>query len=230
MFDERASLAAGTAFGAAISTCAHPSRFNAREVAPVQRDVRRVSLNHPATEPTDLQLAARGDAAAVRRVVERTGPWVHSLVRARAGADHDVVVAIYERLWRECAEFDPRVESELLFVARLARRELRQRGWRAASASRSETGGRQAARAAEGDRFQPDAAAGMPCQESERLAPFLARLDSEQMKLLREALHEGRNPRTDGPADTEQRDQLRSLLMDARRSLRTAGSGGKGLR
>ncbi|MEO0649728.1 MAG: hypothetical protein AAFZ65_03505 [Planctomycetota bacterium] len=176
------------------------------------------------TEPSDLERAALGDGAAIRRVVERTGPWVNSLVRARTGEQRDVVVAIYERLWRECVEYDPRVESELVFVARLARRELASRGLRTAP---------NAAPAA--DDFERGATSGasdMPCQESERLAPFLARLSTEQMNLLRAALHKGRDAAADvsARAKSDQRDQLRSLLMEARRSMRTPVENGEGLR
>jgi RNA polymerase sigma-70 factor (ECF subfamily) len=74
-----------------------------------------------------LPLAAGGDRAAIREIIERYGSLVWSLAqRSNLPDDHAeaVVHEIFVDLWRNAPRFDPETASEATFVAMIARRRL----------------------------------------------------------------------------------------------------------
>lgn len=81
---------------------------------------------HPQLAPV-LPRVAAGDTAAVRVCLERYGRVVLGMARRWLGSDADAEDATQEvfiDLWKQAGRFDPRVASELTFVAMIARRKL----------------------------------------------------------------------------------------------------------
>lgn len=175
------------------------------DVRVTDASTRRMAASAP--ENSDLGLAAQGDLAAVRRVVERTGRWVDALVKSRAGARPELVREIYGCLWTEAAAHDPGRESELLFVARVARRVLTEaRGLPSRPATKTPSPARGTTTAA------PHA-----CDETRRLAPLVASLTPDQEGGLRAALRRRSNQK--GSAHDSAATELRDFLVRARRLL-----------
>ena len=80
-----------------------------------------------ADPPPLLPAVARGDAAAVRRCIERYAPLVYGVARraCRSDADaEDVTQDTFVDLWRRAGNYDPAGGSEAAFVATVARRRL----------------------------------------------------------------------------------------------------------
>jgi RNA polymerase sigma-70 factor (ECF subfamily) len=68
-----------------------------------------------------------GDTHAAVQCIDRYGPLVWSLVRARirsTAAAEEIVEDIFAELWKRAARYDPRLCSEALFVTAIARRRL----------------------------------------------------------------------------------------------------------
>ena len=81
---------------------------------------------HPPHSPV-LPRVAAGDTAAVRVCLERYGRLVLGMARRWLGSDSDAEDATQEvfiDLWKQAGRYDPRVASELTFVAMIARRKL----------------------------------------------------------------------------------------------------------
>jgi RNA polymerase sigma-70 factor (ECF subfamily) len=72
-----------------------------------------------------LPRIAEGDRSAIRDCIARYGGLVWSLARRAAQNDaEDAVQEIFLDLWKSAARFDPRMGSEVTFVATIARRRL----------------------------------------------------------------------------------------------------------
>lgn len=77
-------------------------------------------------DPTPLQRVARGDAAAVRLVLDLHGPLVWSIVRPHVDGHvaEEVVQEIFVEVWRSAARYEPERASEGTFIGTIARRRL----------------------------------------------------------------------------------------------------------
>lgn len=72
-----------------------------------------------------LPRIAEGDRSAIRECIARYGGLVWSLAKRAAQTDaEDAVQEIFLDLWKSASRFDPRVGSEVTFVATIARRRL----------------------------------------------------------------------------------------------------------
>lgn len=74
-----------------------------------------------------LPRVAAGDVAAVRVCLERYGRLVYGMARRWLGSDidaEDATQEVFIELWKTAGRFDPRVSSELTFIAMIARRKL----------------------------------------------------------------------------------------------------------
>ena len=179
---------------------------------------RRSGLDHE--RPTDLELAQAGDRAATRRCVQHLGPAVWSLIRSRVEdqrAARTLVERAFAQLWRAGSDFDPQRESDLVYAARVTRRQLAQDGYPPSIAG----SGNDKVKGAS----QPAASAGAEQRDVilERLRPILDRLTPVQKQLLGAALLGG--PRSGGASvdgrSRSSHDQLR-LDEDLRDLLRSA--------
>lgn len=91
--------------------------------------ISRMSGDGPvrASEPSILQMIARGESGATQACIDRYGGLVWSLARRLSGNDadaEDAVQDIFLDVWKSAARFDPTVASETTFVATIARRRL----------------------------------------------------------------------------------------------------------
>jgi RNA polymerase sigma-70 factor (ECF subfamily) len=78
-----------------------------------------------APPPGLLPRIAKGDRSAIRDCIARYGALVWSLARRAAQTDaEDAVQEIFLELRKSAARFDPRVSTEVVFVATVARRRL----------------------------------------------------------------------------------------------------------
>ena len=81
-------------------------------------------------EDSLLQRIARGDASAVRPLIDAYGGFVWSIVRARFpghAQQHDaeeVVQDVFASIWKDAGRFDPTKGSEKTFIAVIARRRV----------------------------------------------------------------------------------------------------------
>lgn len=85
----------------------------------------------PAGEPpTLLERIARGDASAVRPLIDAYGGYVWSIVRARFALAtqqqdaEEVVQDVFASIWKDAGRFDPARGSEKVFIAVIARRRV----------------------------------------------------------------------------------------------------------
>lgn len=126
-----------------------------------------------------LARVAAGDSAAVRECLAVFGGLVWSIARRFEPAEaEDAVQEIFLDLWKSAGRYDPRVATEIAFVAMLARRRLIDR--RRSRMRRPATEGID-----ELPSF-PDAQAPQPdtCAEAEQAARALQRLRPEQRQVL----------------------------------------------
>ena len=83
-------------------------------------------VNDPADAPTLLERIARGDADAVRLLLDRYGVILRSMARRsfEASLAEDVVQEVFLSLWKSAARFDPSRASEAGFVVTVAKRRI----------------------------------------------------------------------------------------------------------
>lgn len=119
-----------------------------------------------------LPIVATGNPDAVRACIDRYGGLVWGMARRFFGSSpdaEDAVQDVFMDLWRSAARFDPRVSSEPVFVAMIARRRLidrRRRGQR-----RLDTEPFAEGATAEGDAAEQSSDAARASQAIDQLRP-----------------------------------------------------------
>ena len=138
---------------------------------------------------TVLDRVARGDSHAMRQCIDRFGAlaWAFArrMTRSRADAE-DAVQEVFVDVWRSASRYDPTQGTEKVFVATIARRRLidRIRRGRLMQYTADES-------VLDDVRFAEPGNHGEVRAEAERAASAVARLRSQQQRILRMGLLEG---------------------------------------
>jgi RNA polymerase sigma factor (sigma-70 family) len=168
-------------------TAQRPSAF----FCPIRSAESEFRLRREALAEFILQRVARGDAQAVRDLLDRYGGLVYALARRfcyEPGEIDDATQDIFLALWKSAVRFDPTVGSEETFVAMIARRRLidrRRRSSRRLASTEDADVGQSMAPASDNQRRFADN------ELAARALEAMAELRPEQQLVLRLAIMQG---------------------------------------
>jgi RNA polymerase sigma factor (sigma-70 family) len=129
----------------------------------------------PALAPL-LGRVASGDRAAMRECLSRYGGLVWSIAKKFDASDaEDAVQEIFVEVWKSAARFDPKIASEAVFIAMIARRRL---------IDRRRTRARRPTTEVFGDEPPAETSGPDTCAEAAQAARALEKLRPEQRKVL----------------------------------------------